>query len=455
MTAAATSNTIQRLAEALTGVYARPLEVIALAEGIARRTGNPVSLAHAHFAHAVALGALTRYAEAVQEFTLAVAFCRGLRMMRLRVRVLILRGLSQILLSCEEAAARDLADALDGARALGDPFLEGAVCANAGELAEGCGADDAAERFLRHALACLPPGVPHRVAPLVTLAMVLVRRGDAGDEAEALLREALATEPSLSSTQNIRTAEATLAWLRGRRGDLARARQQLEQMRQQAHGQGEANLEVFVSSLLGEVMVWQQDWEAAVRLGTRLMANLDHCGWQGARLAVPEWLRRACEGAANWSGLAASAVAQRERLHRCLQVVGGAHFAHLLTMVPDLPATPTPRGHTAFLEAGGEMVAWSAAGALPAPAREPPPPARTRSEPDRGSARVAARRIRELSPAQREVVRGVVQGLSNAQIGQQLGKSAHTVRNQLADACARLGVRTRVQLAVACAAALD
>jgi DNA-binding NarL/FixJ family response regulator len=70
--------------------------------------------------------------------------------------------------------------------------------------------------------------------------------------------------------------------------------------------------------------------------------------------------------------------------------------------------------------------------------------------------RVGARRRRsagELSPAQQRVVELAAEGLSNKQIAARLFVSVNTVEGHLSAAYAKLGVRTRAQLAARLASA--
>lgn len=53
-----------------------------------------------------------------------------------------------------------------------------------------------------------------------------------------------------------------------------------------------------------------------------------------------------------------------------------------------------------------------------------------------------------LSPRQREVAQLVSRGLTDMEIGRQMGVSVHTVRWHLREAQALLGARNRVHLAV-------
>ena len=53
-----------------------------------------------------------------------------------------------------------------------------------------------------------------------------------------------------------------------------------------------------------------------------------------------------------------------------------------------------------------------------------------------------------LTPRQREIMAGVVEGLNNAQIAARLGISESTVKSHLADVRRKLGLHNRVQLAV-------
>jgi pimeloyl-ACP methyl ester carboxylesterase/DNA-binding CsgD family transcriptional regulator len=62
------------------------------------------------------------------------------------------------------------------------------------------------------------------------------------------------------------------------------------------------------------------------------------------------------------------------------------------------------------------------------------------AESPEGRAREAA-----LTPAERDVLRGVAQGLGNAAIARQLGKSEKTVRNQISSIFDKLGVHTRAE----------
>ena len=54
----------------------------------------------------------------------------------------------------------------------------------------------------------------------------------------------------------------------------------------------------------------------------------------------------------------------------------------------------------------------------------------------------------ELTPAERDVLRLVAQGLDNSAIASQLGKSEKTVRNQVSSIFDKLGVRTRAEAIV-------
>ena len=61
----------------------------------------------------------------------------------------------------------------------------------------------------------------------------------------------------------------------------------------------------------------------------------------------------------------------------------------------------------------------------------------------------------ELTPAECEVVKGVVRGESNSEIAAQRGVSANTIANQLRSVYAKLGVRNRRALVARCLRASD
>ena len=52
----------------------------------------------------------------------------------------------------------------------------------------------------------------------------------------------------------------------------------------------------------------------------------------------------------------------------------------------------------------------------------------------------------ELTPRERDIVHGVVEGLSNQDIARRCGVSDRTVRNRLTVVFEKLGVRSRTQL---------
>lgn len=58
---------------------------------------------------------------------------------------------------------------------------------------------------------------------------------------------------------------------------------------------------------------------------------------------------------------------------------------------------------------------------------------------------IGHRPIRPLSERQFDCLKLVADGLSSAEVARRLGLSPRTVDEYLRDACARLGVRTRVQ----------
>jgi DNA-binding CsgD family transcriptional regulator len=59
----------------------------------------------------------------------------------------------------------------------------------------------------------------------------------------------------------------------------------------------------------------------------------------------------------------------------------------------------------------------------------------------------------DLTPAEREVVTGLLQGRTYAEIAGARGTSARTIANQVASAFRRLGVRSRGELAARCLSA--
>ena len=66
-----------------------------------------------------------------------------------------------------------------------------------------------------------------------------------------------------------------------------------------------------------------------------------------------------------------------------------------------------------------------------------------------------ARRTEELTPAEHEVVGMMLQGLSNAAIGERRRTSPRTVANQIASIFRKLGVGSRGELAAAIAGHLS
>ena len=63
--------------------------------------------------------------------------------------------------------------------------------------------------------------------------------------------------------------------------------------------------------------------------------------------------------------------------------------------------------------------------------------------------------INQLTPREKEVVAHVVDGMRNAEIGEKLGLSEHTVRNYIMKVYDKLGVSNRVQLTRQCAESLE
>jgi DNA-binding CsgD family transcriptional regulator len=55
-----------------------------------------------------------------------------------------------------------------------------------------------------------------------------------------------------------------------------------------------------------------------------------------------------------------------------------------------------------------------------------------------------------LSVAEREVIRGILEGKSNGQIARERGRSVRTVANQVASVFRKLGVTSRSELAARC-----
>lgn len=411
----------QALAQAVACAYEAPDDALSLARNVVARARGASLRAEARFTEGVALMVLARHVEAVTAFTQAAAAATGPRTLRSRTRSLNARSVANDHLGREQDAARDLSAALDCARALGDAALEGVVCMNLGVLAEEFNALNAAELAYRQALRGLPEG-RSRAQCATNLGLRLAHKGEP-DEARRWLTYAAGQARALRLADTELMTEAAAEWLSARPGDLPRARRQLERLHERAASEQHPAVAAYIGSMLGEVLVWQQDWAAAQALGDALRTGLDRQGWKGPQCELLEWLCAAHQGAGDWAAYAEACAALQARLTACLDAVSGPHFAHMLTLVQ-------PRDGAAEL----------------APAQAPG---------RRASAPVTQMRLHQLSAAERDAVRGVVQGLSNAQIAARLGKSVHTVRNQLAGACAKLGLHTRAQLAVACAAALS
>jgi DNA-binding NarL/FixJ family response regulator len=53
-----------------------------------------------------------------------------------------------------------------------------------------------------------------------------------------------------------------------------------------------------------------------------------------------------------------------------------------------------------------------------------------------------------LTPRERQIIRAVARGLGNREIAAELGISAQTVKNQLSTVYSKVGVKSRVQLAL-------
>ncbi|UEC01667.1 helix-turn-helix domain-containing protein [Burkholderia vietnamiensis] len=413
----------QALAQATACVYDDPSEALSLARDVVIRARGASLRAEAHFTVGVALMVLARHSEAVEAFTQSASAATTSRTLRIRTRSLNALSVANNHLGREEDAARDLSAALDCARALGDIELEGVVRMNLGVLAEEFNALAAAEQAYRQALHFLPEG-RSRTQCATNLGLRLAHKGSA-DEARRWLSYAADQARTLRLASTELMTEAAAEWLCARPGNLPRARRQLERLHERAASEQHPSVAVYIGSLLGEVLVWQQDWAAAQALGIDLRICLDRLGWKGPQCELLEWLRAAHQGAGDWASYVEVCAVLQARLTTCLDAVSSPHFAHMLTLVQ-------PREDIAELT---ELPAIQVHG------RRAPTP-------------VTQMRLHQLSDAEREAVRGVVQGLSNAQIAAQLGKSAYTVRNQLAVACAKLGVHTRAQLAVSCAAAL-
>ncbi len=58
---------------------------------------------------------------------------------------------------------------------------------------------------------------------------------------------------------------------------------------------------------------------------------------------------------------------------------------------------------------------------------------------------------RQLTTAEREIVRALLSGKSNAEIARERGSAERTVANQVASAYRKLAVRSRAELAARCA----
>jgi DNA-binding NarL/FixJ family response regulator len=74
--------------------------------------------------------------------------------------------------------------------------------------------------------------------------------------------------------------------------------------------------------------------------------------------------------------------------------------------------------------------------------------ARLRGEEPGAASRMLQGGAAQLTPRERQVVAAVVGGASNADIGREMGVSAQTVKNHLSRIFDKLGVGTRLELAV-------
>jgi DNA-binding CsgD family transcriptional regulator/tetratricopeptide (TPR) repeat protein len=406
-----TRDDIQHLAQAVSSAGQEPEQALALARGVWTRSRSGPVRAEAARTEAVAQLMLGRYVEGTEALTRAIALCRGPQSLLRRGRCLNARSVAFSLLAREDEAANDLAEALQVARMLGQLELEGLVSLNAGVMAEQFGALTQAALCWEQALARLPDGA-YKAAAAGNLGMLYAREGR-WPLAQSMAQLAIGMAQAAGVRDTVCLARGALAWMHGAQGEPAQARRALEALVAQARDTDNEVCEIHLSCLLGEALVWQRDWTAALALGQALMARLDARHWDEPRRELLAWLRRAAEGAGDWAVLATASTAAQAWQARSMHIVTAPGFVRLLSLMQQHP----PLNGQATVEN------TPAGGALP---------------------------LKLLSEAERAAVRGVAQGWSNLQIAAALGKSENTVRNQLSSARAKLGLATRSQLAAAC-----
>jgi DNA-binding CsgD family transcriptional regulator/tetratricopeptide (TPR) repeat protein len=297
--------------------------------------------------------------------------------------------------------------ALAGAVSLAGPGTElaAAACANIGLIAEQVGENQLFLEFQQAAMVALPEG-PSRTVAAINCAVALCRLGRLG-EARATLEQVLTKcDPSVVDVISI-GCTSLLCWIDAKLGLGERATMQLERVIQRAQASGLKLSEIKTRMVLGEVLTMRGQYAQAVAT-VEACAEQFQVGGAALEVEVADWLSQCYAQLGRWQE-----AYQTLRLARRPQGGNVEMHEHFLIARRFIQAHDARRTQTAS---------------------DDPPIA--------GSICAMARRI-GVSSSDAVMLNAVARGLSNRAIAEQMGLSAHTVRNRLARLMRKLGVNTR------------